>query len=98
MYLPVSLEEAFGSAVIKDSKVSWRRQVRLNKSHKYKDPFFVTSNNLQDSSQSMNIAAEPIIMAGIARLPHFVYTFSNKNDQITAQLRLGCHSQFKYES
>lgn len=77
----VPLDDEFTSAVISDANESWRRQFLLKRSHTYKDPFLVTSNNFQLSSQSINVAADPIIIVGIARLPHFVYTCSNMNEK-----------------
>jgi hypothetical protein len=70
--VPASFADAFGFEATRDANESLRRQFRLNRSHRYKDPFLVTKNNFQHSSQSINIAADPTIIVGIARLPHFV--------------------------
>jgi hypothetical protein len=70
--IPASFAEEFGFKATRDANVSLRRQFRLYRSQTYKDPFLVTNNNFQHSSQSINVAADPIIMVGIALLPHFV--------------------------
>lgn len=76
--IPATVEDKLTSEETKEDRESWRTHFLLNKSHTYRDPFLVTSNNFQLSSQSINVAADPIIIVGIARLPHLVYTFQKK--------------------
>lgn len=90
--LPASLAVDLGSAVTSEANESWRRHFMLNRSHTYKDPFLVTRNNFQLSSQSMNTAADPIIMVGMARLPHFVYTFRRTNTYTWSIYHKGKHN------
>lgn len=70
--LPASFADESSLEVTREAKESCRRHVLLKRSHTYNNPLFVTSSNFQHSSQSIKAAADPIIMAGIARLPHFV--------------------------
>lgn len=69
---PLPLSDKLGSHVMRDSSEPRRVQFRLNKSQTYNDPFLVTTNNFQQSSQSTKVGADPSIIVGIARLPHFV--------------------------
>ena len=71
-HIPSTAEDKLVSEETKEDKESWRMHFLLNRSHTYNDPFLVTSSSFQLSSQSMNVAADPIIIVGMARLPHFV--------------------------